>query len=162
LTVRVKDRWEGREVKEDALLELESVRALIEALHGRITRVFKHFRVGGMEVDAILHCARRAVRTVGLELKELDLERAARQALERRPYFNYFYVVARTNVREIGYPLRRLHRLGLLGRLFEGGVGLIAVDGSSSAYLLLSSKFRPSPLGGGAPAEDEARGEALG
>jgi hypothetical protein len=145
--LRVKDRWEGREVKEDALLELESVRALIEALHGRITRVFKHFRVGGMEVDAILHCARRAVRTVGLELKELDLERAARQALERRPYFNYFYVVARTNAREVGYPLRRLYRVGLLGRLFDEGVGVIAVDGSSSAYLLLSSKFKRGPLG---------------
>jgi hypothetical protein len=82
-----KNKWEGRVVDEDALLN-EKVLKFIEELHGKIVKIEKHFNVAGMEIDAIIYCKRSRTRRIGIELKELDIKKAVEQAVKRREYFS--------------------------------------------------------------------------
>ena len=135
----VKDYWDGRKVIEDDLLN-ENVLSLIERLHGKIERIDKHYKVDGMEVDAIILCKRVKERLIGIELKEYDFFKVIQQAVQRRRYFNYFYVVTRGgNI--IGQTMRCLYRMGLLSELFEHGIGWIVVNQEGQAWYLFASTY---------------------
>jgi histidinol phosphatase-like enzyme len=135
----VSDHWGGRRVIEDELLN-QSVLALIEKLHGKVERIVKHCKVDGMEVDAILFCRKVRERRIGVELKEYDYFRVIQQAVQRRRYFNYFYIITRGS-ELIGDSLRDLYRIGFLQSLFDRGIGWIIVDRDNKAWLLFSSTY---------------------
>ena len=132
------NKW-GREVKEDSLLN-EKVLNFIEELHGEIVKVERHFRVGGMEIDAILYCKKRKVRRIGIELKDFAIKKAVEQAIARRMYFNYFYIITKSYRRLIGYDIRYLHYSNLLGKFFQNKIGIIAVN-NGEPFLLYPSNY---------------------
>jgi hypothetical protein len=132
-----KNNWEGREIREDGLLN-SSVLQLIEKIHGKIEKIERHFEVGGMEIDAILYCKKKRVKTIGLELKEFDINKALAQAVERRKYFNYFYIVLESDRRLIGYDFRSLYLRGQLSSLLNNNIGLITVH-DGEAFLIFPS-----------------------
>lgn len=134
-----KNKWEGREVREDELLN-ENVLKLLEELHGKIIKLEKHYKVCGKEVDAIIYCQKSRVKTVGLELKEFDLLKAVEQAVERRNFFNYFYIVINSDVKYLGYDFYNFYydNQELLKKFFENNIGLIVVR-EEGAFLVCPS-----------------------
>ncbi|RLE86284.1 MAG: hypothetical protein DRN04_19785, partial [Thermoprotei archaeon] len=66
-------------------------------------------RVGKHEVDVIVTCYvgdRNVKRTIGFELKENDIYKAVEQAILRRQYFTWFYIVMDLSVEAILAYLR--------------------------------------------------------
>jgi hypothetical protein len=137
-----RNNWPERDIMEDKLLNNSNVQEIIEELHGEILKIFRHFFIYDMEVDAILFCKKtRDIRRIGIELKEMDLVKAVSQAILRRNYFNYFYIILRTNAKYIGYRFRGLYKFNLLKDFFDRKIGLIVVDWSDNAFLLFPSHF---------------------
>jgi hypothetical protein len=133
-----KNKWEGREVQEDKLLN-PKVLELIETIHGKIEKIEKHFKVGGMEVDAIIYSKKSRTKRIGVELKELDINKALEQAIARRSYFNYFYIILGSDRRLIGYDIRSIHHK--LDDFFKNNIGLITVH-DGEAFLIYPSYHR--------------------
>jgi len=133
-----RNNWEGREVEEDKLLN-KNVLNLIEELHGKIEKIEKHFRVGGEEVDAIIYCGTKR-RRIGIELKEADIEKAISQAINRRNFFNYFYIVLHCSKSWLGYIIYYLFRKNELSHFFNYKIGLIIVN-NEEAFLVFPSHF---------------------
>jgi hypothetical protein len=134
-----KNNWKNRAVDEDSLLN-ENVLKFIEELHGKIIKIERHFYVAGMEVDAILYCKKSRTRRIGIELKDFDIKKAMEQAIERRSYFNYFYIITKSYRRLIGYDIRYLHYSNLLDKFFQNKIGIIAVN-NNEPFLLYPSNF---------------------
>lgn len=81
--------------KEDALWNHE-VRAKIEKVHNMTYKWHKrHVLIGGKEVDvvAVFETLKGKERAFGFELKENDYIDALKQAEERMPQFDYFYII---------------------------------------------------------------------
>jgi len=133
--IRIKDNWANREIREDELLN-ENTLKLIQEIHGQIVKVEKHFKVGGMEVDAIIHCRKSRTKRVGVELKESDINKALEQAIKRRNYFNYFYIILGSDRRLIGYDIRSLRFK--LDDFFRNSIGIITIH-NSEAFLIYPS-----------------------
>jgi len=87
---------DNAEYYEDSLLT-DKVIELIEKHHNfNIHLVELHKREHGFEVDAVIWAStreRKLERYVGIELKDYDLYKAIEQAVERRQYYHYFYIV---------------------------------------------------------------------
>jgi hypothetical protein len=132
-----KNDWKDREIREDGLLNLSTLE-LIEKIHGKIEKIERHFKVGSMEIDAIIYCRKSRVKRIGLELKEFDINKALEQAIERRKYFNYFYIVLESDKRLIGYDFRSLYLRGKLSSLLNNNIGLITVH-DGKAFLIFPS-----------------------
>jgi hypothetical protein len=132
-----RNNWEGREIREDGLLNISTLE-LIEKIHGKIEKVERHFKIGGMEVDTIIYCKKSRVKRIGLELKEFDINKALEQAVERRKYFNYFYIVLKSDRRLLGYDFRSLYLNKKLDYLLNNGIGLITVH-NGEAFLIFPS-----------------------
>ena len=130
--------------KEDHLLN-EGVLGLIEQLHGSIISVRRHIGVGEdeLEVDAVVLTKRSRYRVIGVELKATDVLRAVQQAVTRRPFFHYFYIVSGEHSvqRYLGYYIDSLYRHGGLQLLLEHGVGWIMLDLSGNPWLIFPSRF---------------------
>jgi hypothetical protein len=134
-----KNNWKKRAVDEDSLLN-ENVLKFIEELHGKIIKIERHFQIAGMEVDAIIYCRKSKIRRVGIELKDFDIKKAIEQAIERRSYFNYFYIITKSYRRLIGYDIRYLHYSNLLDKFFQNKIGIIVVN-NNEPFLLYPSNF---------------------
>ena len=82
--------------QEDELLTPEVIE-LIEALHGvRVEKIVWHAVIQGLECDAILYAwtrKKKRFKTIGIELKEHDFTKVLHQALARRSFFHYTYIV---------------------------------------------------------------------
>jgi hypothetical protein len=133
-----------KEFKEDSLLS-KSVLWLIGQLHGSITSVKRHVEVGedGLEVDAVVLAKRSRYRVIGVELKAFDVLKAVQQAVARRPFFHYFYIVIgeHSAQRYLGYYIDSLYRHGGLQLLMEHGIGWIMVDLIGNPWLIFPSRF---------------------
>jgi hypothetical protein len=132
------NKW-GREVKEDSLLN-EKVLNFIGELHGEIVKVERHFKVCGMEIDAIIYCKKRKIRRVGIELKDFNIKKAVEQAIARRTYFNYFYIITKSYRRLIGYDIRYLYNSKLLGKFFQNKIGVITIN-NGEPFLIYPSNY---------------------
>lgn len=80
---------------EDALLTKKIIYT-ISLLHSlTVYNIYRHIRIGGYEVDALAICKTpdKYERWVGFELKDSAIDKAITQAVLRRKYFDYFYVV---------------------------------------------------------------------
>lgn len=149
------NKWLGREVQEDSLLN-EDVLRLISRYYGSIFKIVKHSKVNGKEIDAIVYCTTTSlkiprflgIRTVGIELKETHLVKVVEQAIERRPFFDYFYVVTGATDRKhryIGWDIEKLYRENLLGKMLDKKIGWI-LNTWDSAHVIFPSKFKPTKL----------------
>ncbi|MHA1868839.1 MAG: hypothetical protein ACTSXD_12420 [Candidatus Heimdallarchaeaceae archaeon] len=126
------NKWK-RKITEDELLT-EDVLRLISYLHGKIYRIYKHFREKKKEIDVIIHTKTteqkldRYIGTIriGVELKEKNTIKVVQQAIERRDLFNYFYIITREN-EYIGYRIKQLYKLKLLNALLDEGIGWIVL-----------------------------------
>ena len=120
---------------EDALLTWKILET-IKACHDlEIRRVYRHAMVAGFEVDAVAICKTSGgkERWIGFELKEADFPKAFAQALLRRDFFDYFYVVIDLPVREVVNWILNHCKKGV------EGIGFV------SAYddiIVLASKFK--------------------
>jgi len=81
---------------EDSLLT-DKVIEVIEFHHNfDIQFIELHKRENGFEVDAVIWALtkeKNLERCIGIELKDRDLYKAIEQAVERRQYYHYFYIV---------------------------------------------------------------------
>jgi hypothetical protein len=134
----------SRVCREDLLLS-SSVLDLISSIHGEIVRVDRHVCVNrGLEVDAVIVTRRVRERLIGVELKEVDILKAVKQAVARRPFFHYFYIVNTyytTRHRALGHFIETLYRNNLLGEIFRHKIGWILVDKSGEAHLIYPSRY---------------------
>lgn len=89
---------------EDALLTWK-ILDVIRASHDLdVEKVFRHCKIAGMEIDAVAVCRTlgdREDRWIGFELKESDIQKAFKQAISRRTYFDYFYIILDLETRSI-------------------------------------------------------------
>ena len=110
---------------EDALLTRGILYVISKCHDLEIEKIYRHVMVNGMEVDAVAICKTyedRYERWVGFELKENALDKAMDQAMLRRDYFDYFYVVIDLSVASIvgniirGYFLDHIknHKIGII------------------------------------------------
>jgi len=140
--IDIADKWQNRNVIEDALLN-DNVLKIIKDLHGEIYKIKKHYEVGGAEVDAILLCKRvKGYKYIGIELKQSDLKKALIQAVLRRIYFHYFYIVSELYNPHtyFGYEVEYLHKYKLLDRFKEYKIGWISTY-KNQAFLIFPSFY---------------------
>jgi len=135
----------GWEFKEDSLLN-ENVLKLLESFHGGIVGVYRHIEVGEerLEVDAVILAKRSRYRVIGVELKATDVLKAVHQAVARRPFFHYFYIVSgeySTVHGVLGHFIDMLYQHGVLQYLSEHGIGWIMLDWSGNPWLIYPSKY---------------------
>jgi hypothetical protein len=145
-----KDNWDGRKIDEDRLLNKDVI-DFIEDIHDcEVVKILRHFYVKDKEIDAILYCRtlnKGLMRKIGIELKEVDLEKAVVQAVERRDFFNYFYIITNAYF-YIGEAFRKLvlNSPDLLKEMITKSVGMISVieyeNGKKECFLILPSKFK--------------------
>jgi hypothetical protein len=133
------------EFKEDSLLN-ENVLKLLESFHGGVVGVYRHVEVGEerLEVDAVVLTKRSRYRVIGVELKVSDVLKAVRQAVARRPFFHYFYIVSgeySTVHGVLGYFIDMLYQHGVLQYLSEHGIGWIMLDWGGTPWLIYPSKY---------------------
>ena len=131
--------------KEDSLLN-ENVLKLLESFHGGIVGVYRHVEVGEerLEVDAVILAKRSRYRVIGVELKATDVLKAVHQAVARRPFFHYFYIVSgeySTVHGVLGHFIDTLYQHGVLRYLSEHGIGWIMLDRSGNPWLIYPSKY---------------------
>ena len=90
------------------------------------------------ETDVILYCKTEhgRKRKIGIELKESDLVKAVHQAMVRREFFNYFYVVINHSVEYIVDWI--LGDYNLLSAIKIGGIGIISY---ADKIMVRPSKF---------------------
>jgi hypothetical protein len=143
MEIDIADKWKNRKVIEDALLN-DKVLEIIKELHGEIFKIRKHYEIAGMETDVILLCKReRGYKSIGIELKQSDLLTAVGQAMERRQYFNYFYVISESykpNV-YIGYEIEWLSKFNSLSNLKKYKIGWIVSNFNNQAWLIYPSRY---------------------
>jgi hypothetical protein len=145
-----KNNWEGKTIYEDKLLNKHTI-SFIENLHNcEVVKILRHFYVKDKEIDVILYCRtlnKGLIRKIGIELKEVDLEKAVVQAVERRDFFNYFYIITNAYF-YIGEAFRKLvlSSPNLLKEMITKSVGMISVieyeNGKNECFLILPSKFK--------------------
>ena len=146
--------WPQKANKEDKLLR-QDVIDLLKAHHGIKPIELKWHQRIEHEIDAILIAETPSgfIRTFGFELKVSDIQRAVEQAIERRKFFNYFYIVSSSHPARIWFYLEWALNFDLLENMKEHGIGWIislkrleVEDAYASLFqsiLLLSSKFKP-------------------
>lgn len=123
------NKWK-RKVNEDTLLD-EKILKLLSRIHGSVYRIIRHSRINGKEIDAIVYCKTteaRLSRYIGIELKEYDLKSVVEQAIERRSFFDYFYIVTAeysSHYAYLGRDIKMLYKQKLLGKMIEMGIGWI-------------------------------------
>jgi len=90
------------------------------------------------ETDVILYCKTEfgRKRKIGIELKENDLTKAMHQAMVRRQFFNYFYIIINMPVKFIVDWI--INDYNLLSALKVGGIGIISYYDN---MIIKSSKF---------------------
>ncbi len=129
------------EIREDNLLT-DSVIKLIEKTHNlKVEKIKWHERYLGKECDCYL--ISKTNKTVGIELKEIDIVKAVKQALERRDIFNYSYVVMGNGFSLSSY-ITTLVRKGLIEKMVNRDIGLIISQ--ENPILVLRSEFHLLPL----------------
>lgn len=132
---------------EDGLLNSGSI-GVIEAYHGgKVSEVRRHVRVVGKEVDAELILKfKKTVRRVGIELKEFDLLKALSQAIERRKFFHYFYIITYINKIFFGdYVYQASLKSEFFQELFENKIGWIGYSKRIGFIMLYPSKLMRPP-----------------
>jgi len=141
--VEIRNKWKNRIVEEDKLFN-ENVLKIIENLHGKIFKVERHYKVANLETDIILLCKRiRGYKSVGIELKVSDTLKAIEQAIARRKYFNYFYIVSDVYnpYSYLGYEIEYLFKYQALDKLKEYYIGWIISNFEGQAYLIFPSFY---------------------
>ena len=91
-----------------------------------------------LETDVILvvKTINNIKRTIGIELKETDMSKAISQAIERREYFHYFYVILNLKVSTIVNEI--LLDYNLYSAIKNYGIGLVS---ASEKTMIIPSKF---------------------
>ena len=88
---------------EDALLT-RNIMWVIESKHNlKVSKLYRHVKIDSYEVDAlaITETPEHIERWIGFELKDNSIDKATLQAMLRRKYFDYFYVVINLSVSSI-------------------------------------------------------------
>ena len=129
---------------EDFLFDYRVV-STIEDLHSlKVNTLFRHVLVGGFETDVVALCStdQGYDRWVGFELKDSDILKALNQALWRRRFFDYFYVVIDLSVCRIVDILLKKDNLREL--IMKEGVGIISVSNASwnSYAVVVRAKYK--------------------
>jgi len=75
-------------------------------------------------------------RVIGVEFKDTDFSKAVSQAIIRRDYTNYQYVVIRLHIHDLFE-----HYWDALDRAKKNGIGVISVDYRGNPYVLFSAKY---------------------
>ena len=122
---------------EDALLTRQIVYTIEEKHNLYVNKIFRHVFINGYEIDALAICKTREdkfERWIGFELKENSLDKAIHQAILRRRFFNYFYIVINLSVSSI---VRYL--LDMADKIKESKIGIISAYDSA---VVLKSNFR--------------------
>jgi len=90
------------------------------------------------ETDVILYCKTEfgRKRKIGIELKETDFIKAVHQALVRREFFNYFYIVINSSVKYIVDWI--FSDYNLYSAIKVGGIGIISFK---DKIIIRPSKF---------------------
>lgn len=129
---------------EDYYLDEEVIKIIEEHHDLKFMTLTRHVRMFGLEIDAvaIFETPRHFTRSVGFELKENDLPKAIIQALVRRPYFHYFYIV-------IPWPPKAItsYILGnpMASEIRRNGVGIIGAH-MDHWLIVIPSLFRSSGI----------------
>ncbi|MHA1835282.1 MAG: hypothetical protein ACTSV7_15005 [Candidatus Baldrarchaeia archaeon] len=148
-------KFDKKDFMEDSLLNNETLE-FIEALHSRgwttakIEFIARHKKVNGLEIDAVLVLKLNTCRRlIGLELKEYNFFEAIGQAIERRPYFHYFYLITRFPRSFLGFVLKEViekdenaWNFQRLKKLFPNKIGWICYDKRKGPFLFMPSFFQ--------------------
>jgi len=91
-----------------------------DELQRKPIRVDTHVRmINNIEVDVVITNGKKSI---GVELKENDYDKAIKQAIIRRRYFDYMYVVLDMSVHSILEILRRKR----YSEVFDYGIGFVS------------------------------------
>ena len=147
-------KFDKKDYIEDSLLNektLEFIRVQHEHYWGsaNIELITRHKKINKYEVDvAIVLKLKSYRRLIGIELKEYNFIDVISQAIERRPYFHYLYIITRPPRRTMGFWIKDLISgkqnadLDKLKKLFKNKIGWICVDEYKGTFLLLPSFFQ--------------------
>ncbi|KAA0006373.1 MAG: hypothetical protein FE045_03305, partial [Thermoplasmata archaeon] len=120
---------------EDALLTRKILWAIENFHQLHVNRIYRHVKINGLETDAVAVCQTaedRYERWVGFELKENAIEKAIQQAIARRKYFDYFYIVIDWHTSSIVKWILKYHEIEKMG---------IGVISSHDDVVVLKSNF---------------------
>jgi len=139
----VERQYDKKLFLEDGLLNSESVELIRRYHGGEVEIVKRHVRVVGKEVDAEIILKMKTVRRrVGIELKEYSLNQAIPQAIERRKFFHYFYIITRINKAFFGdFLYEASYKRGYFPEMFEHKIGWIGFIERVGFIMLYPSKF---------------------
>ena len=93
-----------------------------------------------LETDVILRVRtpnKELMRTIGIELKQTDLPKALRQAIKRRKYFNWFYIIIALSPK--GFVEWIVRDTNLYFALKKWDIGIVLAG--NDEMLILPSKF---------------------
>ena len=135
---------------EDGLLSNDTVELIRKYHGGKVERVVRHVKVCGKEVDGEIVLKMRTVkRRIGVELKEWNLSQAISQAIERRKFFHYFYIITRINKTFFGdYVYQAIRGEPFFKKMFENKIGWIGYSDRIGFIMLFPSKFMKIGVGG--------------
>jgi len=135
-------RMDKKVFLEDSLLTKEAIE-IIEKYHGgKVEKIKRHLKVLGMEVDAEITIKFKTTsRKIGIELKESNLTQAIEQAIARRKFFDYFYIITKEHRALLGtYVLLASEGNEIFKKFFENKIGWIGKF-EKGYFLLYPSRF---------------------
>ena len=128
---------------EEERMYTKTVEELILNHHNvKLIKRLRRFKINNkpnLETDVVLLVStptKQINRTIGIELKQTDLIKAVTQAIERRKYFNWFYIVIGISVRAFLEWIFRDTNLFFALKDYDIGV-ILGYD----EIMLLPSKF---------------------
>ena len=123
---------------EDALLTRQVIWVLERKHDFHVEKLYRHVKINSFEIDAVAivkTSIERYERWVGFELKETAIDKAVGQALDRREFFDYFYVVIDLSCSSIVYFLIKYPQV-----VINDGIGFIS---SYDEVVVSLSKYKP-------------------
>jgi len=145
---------DGKNFREDELLNKEVIKLIVNKHTNyyslsKINAVLRHKKIKDMEIDGIIILKHRTViRLFGIELKEYNIVDVIRQAIVRRRFFHYFYIITRFPRHTIGELMKEVvsgknnYYLKHFKVLFKYKIGWIAYEKKYPPMFLLPSFFK--------------------
>ena len=126
--------------REDAYLSYH-VENFVANAHGLVDiTVMRHKVINGLECDAVMYGSTEGgkIRTIGFELKQNDVNKVIDQAIARRKFFHYMYIVTPL---PLTYFIHIAHNSGKLYEMLRHGIGLIIVDDDERGSFVPTKAF---------------------
>ena len=132
---------------EDKLLDDNVLKLLAKHHQEKIISVVRHSNNFGVECDAYIKIGKTVNRTIGIELKDVDLSKVVEQAIKRRELFNYSYIITNTSLSHFWSAHYFMYRKHLLGKLYKNSIGWIINDKiENKAVLIVLTRLKLMPL----------------